>query len=149
MLAIEPRGHHCGDEELGAIGVWSSVGHREQEWAVMAKLEVLIRELLTPDGASTSTIAAGEVTTLKHELRNHTVELAVLVVFALGATGADGAEDLGGLGNDIIEELEVDATRLLLWSGGGFGDIALSVSLDLGAEPLDVEVNLRARHGFC
>lgn len=98
----------------------------------MAELEVFVWELLTPDGTTTSTlrklsahlnlyniqltisyVAASEVTTLKHELRNHTVELAALVVFALGSTLADGSEVFRSLGNDIVEESEVDATGLL------------------------------------
>lgn len=53
-------------------------------------------------------VAAGEVTTLEHELRNHTVELGARVAEALLA-GAEGAEVLDGLWDDIVEELEVDA----------------------------------------
>ena len=56
-------------------------------------------------------VAASEVTTLEHELRNHTVELAALVAEALLA-GAESAEVLHGLGH-VVVELEVDAAGTL------------------------------------
>lgn len=57
-------------------------------------------------------VATGEVTALKHELRDDTVELATLVAEALLA-GAERTEVLGGLGDDVVEELKVDAARAL------------------------------------
>lgn len=59
------------------------------------------------------------------------MELGALVAEALLAS-AQGAEVLGGLGDNIVEEIEVDATGLLL-DGAGGGDVALGVDLDLGA----------------
>lgn len=57
-------------------------------------------------------VAAGEVTTLKHEIRDDTVELGAGVAEALLAS-AEGAEVLDGLGDDVVEELEVDAAGLV------------------------------------
>lgn len=57
-------------------------------------------------------VATGEVTTLKHELGNDAVELGAGVAEALLA-GAESTEVLSGLGDDLIVELEVDATGLL------------------------------------
>ncbi len=57
-------------------------------------------------------IAAGKVTTLKHELRDHTMEFGSRIAEALLA-GAKSTEVLGGLGNNIIVEVEVDAALLL------------------------------------
>ena len=94
----------------------------------MGELEVLVGELLAVDGLSTSAllkcvsvlrsaqlwyvvcsyVATGEVTTLEHELGDHTVELGAGVAEALLA-GAESAEVLGGLGDNIIVESEVDA----------------------------------------
>ena len=59
-----------------------------------------------------SYVTAGEVAALEHELGDDTVEGRALVAEALLA-GAESAEVLGGLGNDVIVQLEVDATRLL------------------------------------
>jgi hypothetical protein len=53
-------------------------------------------------------IAAGEVTALEHELGDDAVELGAGVAEPLLA-GAQGAEVLGRLGDDVVEELEVDA----------------------------------------
>ena len=107
----------------------------------MLALEVLVAELLAVDGLAAGTllsvrqrpfntsspceprflsskrgakgtyVAAGEVTTLEHELGDDTVELGARVAEALLAS-AEGAEVLGRLGDDIVEELEVDAAGL-------------------------------------
>jgi hypothetical protein len=50
VLAVQPRGNDGGDEELGSVGVGSSVGHGEQERLVVPELEVLIGELVSVDG---------------------------------------------------------------------------------------------------
>ena len=55
-----------------------------------------------------SYVATGEVTTLEHELGDDTVELGAGVAEALLA-GAESAEVLSGLGDNIIVEGEVDA----------------------------------------
>ena len=63
-------------------------------------------------GSKKSTyIAASEVATLQHELRDHTVERGASVSEALLAS-AQSAEVLGGLGNNIIVQSEVDAAGL-------------------------------------
>jgi len=64
---------------------------------------------------SSSYVATGEVTTLEHELRDDTVELAARVAEAL-LTGAEGAEVLDGLRDDIVVELEVDLAGALCWN---------------------------------
>lgn len=55
-----------------------------------------------------SYVATGEVTTLEHELGDHTVELGAGVAEALLA-GAKSAEVLSSLGDSLIVEGEVDA----------------------------------------
>jgi hypothetical protein len=47
---VQPRGDDGGDEELGSVGVGSSVGHGEQEGLVVPELEVLVGELVSVDG---------------------------------------------------------------------------------------------------
>ena len=56
-------------------------------------------------------VATSKVSTLKHELWNHTMELGTAIAKAL-LSGAEGTEVLGGLGHDIIVKCEVDATGL-------------------------------------
>jgi hypothetical protein len=99
----------------------SSVGHGEDTGASVLQVEVLVLELLAVDGLTTSAlpivshwyriaggwdmtyVAAGEVTTLEHELGDDTVEGRALVVEGLaraaGAllSGAESAEVLSGL----------------------------------------------------
>ena len=53
----------------------------------------------------------GEVTTLKHELRDDTVERGALVSLALGSL-AKLDEVLSGLGDIIGKEVEDDTVRL-------------------------------------
>lgn len=56
-------------------------------------------------------VAAGEVTTLEHELGDDAVERRALVAEAL-LTSAESTEVLGGLGDNIVEEVEGDAAVL-------------------------------------
>ena len=58
-----------------------------------------------------SYISAREVTALKHELRDHAVELGAGVAETLLA-GAEGAEVLGGFGDNVVVEVEVDSAGL-------------------------------------
>jgi len=58
-------------------------------------------------------VAAGEVTTLKHELRNHTMETGTSVALTLLLCSTELTEVLSGLGNDVIVELEVDTAGLI------------------------------------
>ena len=65
------------------------------------------------DGGSTAThVATGEVTALKHELRDHTMELRTSVAKALLAS-AKGTEVFSGLGSDIVVEVEIDPAGLV------------------------------------
>jgi len=115
VLAVEPGGDDGGDEELGAVGVGSCVGHGEETGLGVAEGEVLISKLAAVDGLTASAVAAGEVTTLEHELGDHTVESAALVAEGLATatdtllTSAEAAEVLGGLGDNVREEGEDDA----------------------------------------
>lgn len=57
-------------------------------------------------------VVVGEVTTLEHELGDHTVEARAGVTEAILAS-AKLTEVASSLGNDIIEELEGDTARRL------------------------------------
>jgi hypothetical protein len=97
----------------------------------MLLLKVFVVELLAVDALTARAIALGEITTLDHELLDHAVELAALVVERLAGlaqallTGAESAKVLGSLGHDVVVQLECDAT------GGLVAD--LDVEEDLAA----------------
>jgi len=112
VLAIQPAGDDGGDEELRAVSVGTGVSHGEKSWLGVLSNEVLIGELLTVDGLATGAVATGEVTSLKHELRNDTVESRTRVSETLLA-GAESTEVLGSLWDDVVIKDEVDATGLL------------------------------------
>lgn len=49
VLTIQPAGNGGGNEELGTVGVGSSVSHAQQTGFGVLKLEVLIGKLFTVD----------------------------------------------------------------------------------------------------
>ena len=113
------------------------------------------------NGLGNTHVATGEVTTLEHEVRDDTVELGARVAEALLAS-AESAEVLDGLGDNVVEELEVDAagalcglvqpfcgriddglcSQLTLNLTVGVGGLAVLVDVDLRTGPGAVEVNL-------
>lgn len=95
-----------------SLRVGAGVGHGKQTGLVVLQLEVLVGELLAVDGLATGAVATSEVTTLKHEVGDDAVEGRALVAEALLA-GAESAEVGGGLGDNVIEEVEDDAAVLL------------------------------------
>jgi hypothetical protein len=135
VAAVQPVGDDGGDEELGAVGVGAGVGHGEQTGAGVLLLEVLVGELLAVDGLATSAVATGEVTTLKHEVGDDAVEGGAGIAEAVLAS-AELAEVAGGLGNDVIVEVEDDTALLDLHLPGG-----LVVGIEDGAFPLKIEVD--------
>lgn len=74
VTSIEPASDDCGDEELGAVGVFSGVGHAEQSFAGVLELEVLIWELVAIDRFAACAISGREVSSLDHEGLDDTVE---------------------------------------------------------------------------
>lgn len=64
-----------------------------QTWSRVLQREILILELVSVDALSASSVSAGEVSTLAHELWNDAVEFAVLEAKAL-LTSAQGTEVL-------------------------------------------------------
>jgi hypothetical protein len=63
-----------------------------------------------------SYITTSEVTTLQHELGNDAMELAALVSETL-LTSAESSEVLGGLGDNVVVEVEVDGAFLSYAAG--------------------------------
>ena len=80
VLSIEMWGGTEAEEELGSVGVWSSVGHGEEEWLGVLQGEVLVSELVSVDGLATGSVSDGEVTSLGHEAVDDSVEDASLEV---------------------------------------------------------------------
>jgi len=138
VLAIQPGGDDGGDEELGAVGVGICVGHGQQSRFGVSSLKVLIRKLLAVDGLAAGAISTSEVTTLQHELRDDTMEGGALVAESL-LTGAESTEVLGGLGDYIVVEVEVDpaVVRRRYWLASAFGISSLLVEGRIG--PLDIK----------
>lgn len=49
VFAVQPWSLDCGNKELGAVGVFASVGHAEPTRAVVLQLEVLVWEAVSID----------------------------------------------------------------------------------------------------
>jgi len=117
VLAIQPRGRDGAHEELGSVGVRAGVGHGQDTRLVVLHrvVQVLVGELHAVDGFTTRTVTGGEITTLAHEFRDDTVKSGALEVQRLSGlthtlfTGAQSAEVLGGLRDDVVVQFEGDA----------------------------------------
>merc|ERR1719384_697445 len=107
MLAVQPGGLHHRDEELGAVGITTSVGHRQPSSSIVLYVKVLVFKFVSIDGLSASTVPSGEVSPLQHELLDNPVEAAPLVTLGLGSLG-QGVEVLHGAGNLIAEQPDLD-----------------------------------------
>jgi len=117
VLAIQPGGGYSAQEELGAVGVGPSVCHREDSRASVLQGEVLVLELGAVDALTAGTVARGEITTLAHEVLDHTVEGAALEVEGLAGLAdtllacAKAPEVLGSVGDDVSTKSHLNATR--------------------------------------
>lgn len=114
--------------------------------------ESLVLKLCAVDRLAACTIALGEVTALNHELLDDAVEDGALVMQGLAGlaqallAGAEAAEVLGRLGDEVVVELHGNtacgltadcdikeharARRLVLGSLGGHCDCVLKCKLD-------------------
>lgn len=52
MSAVQPRSLSSGDEELRAVSVLASIGHRQPTSTIVAQFKVLIFETFTIDAAA-------------------------------------------------------------------------------------------------
>ena len=71
MLSVEPGGLCGAEEELGAVGPGSGVGHGQDSGSLVLQGEVLVGELGAVDGLATGAVVVGEVSTLAHEVRDN------------------------------------------------------------------------------
>jgi hypothetical protein len=123
MLAVQPGGLYGAQEKLGTVGVGTGVSHGEDTRASVLESEVLVGKFLAVDGLATGAVAAGEVTTLTHEIVNDTMEGGALEVKGLAAlahallAGAEAAEIFGGLGDHVRAEGHFDAAGGLTTDG--------------------------------
>lgn len=109
VLTVQPIGLDAGDEELRAIGVGSSIGHREDTRLGMLELEVFVLELGAVDGLASGAVVVREVTSLTHEVRDDPMETAALVAETFVA-GAQGPEVLRCLRCDVGAQLKIGFT---------------------------------------
>jgi len=128
VSSVEPARGGGADEELGSVGIWTSVGHAEKALLGVLQLEVLIWEFFTIDGLATGAVVLGEVTALDHEVLDDTVEDRALISKALLAS-SQSSEVLGRLGDSLAIETDHDATHRLV----AMVDIEVDLVGDLGA----------------
>lgn len=117
-----------GYEELRTIRSGARVSHAQNARAGMFEHKVLVVELFSIDGPSTSAIMLCEVTALQHESRNNSMESTSLVAESLFIR-AEAAKVFDSLRADVGPQEHDDATDDCL-------------------PDLDVEVDLRILPSF-
>ena len=129
MLSVEPVARDEAQEELRSVGVGSGVGHGEISSLGVLDGEVLVSELHSVDGLSSSSVSGGEVSSLGHEVGDDSVEGRSLEV-----------EGLSGLTDSLLSSAESSEVLGGLWgvSGELHGDSASSLTTNS-----DVEENVR------
>lgn len=116
VLAIQPVGLDGAQEELRAVGVGTSVRHRQNARSSVAQAEVLILELVAVDGLAARSVSAREVASLAHEVGDHAVERGALEAEAWFSC-AKLAEVLARLGHHICSKLHFYAAGRLAADG--------------------------------
>jgi hypothetical protein len=89
------KAEYSSDKELGSIGVWAGICHGEKTWFGVLEFEVFVSEFFTVDGFSAGAalqlaqikkgciLVTSEISSLKHEIRNDTVESTACVSLSL------------------------------------------------------------------
>jgi len=126
--AVQPGRLGRANEELGAVGSGSGVGHRQNARPGVLQREVLVLELGAVNRLAARAVVTSEITTLAHELRDDSVKGGSFVAESL-FPGAEGAEVFGGFGDDVSPQLHDDSANLFavgahvevhLWQGSSF-----------------------------
>ena len=84
VFVIQPFRFHRTNKELGPIGVGAGVGHGQRSRFRVFKLEVFVLEFIAEDAFPATTVSAGEITSLAHELGNDPVETRPFVAANMG-----------------------------------------------------------------
>lgn len=119
MFVVEEGGWDCGYEELRAIGIWTSIRHRQKSRFRMLMSKILVIEFAQSINTSRArAITIQEITTLTHEILDNAMEFAAFVSLRstkmiLGFAGTKLPEIFSRLGNYIGEELKLDSTEWL------------------------------------
>jgi len=116
MLSVQPLRLHRTEEKLRTIGVWPSVGHRQNARSRMLELKVFVFEFVAVDRFATRPVVVCKIATLAHKLLNDTVEGRSGVSESLFA-GAEGAEVFSSAGDNVGAQLHYDATGVISTNG--------------------------------
>ena len=106
MFAIKPACFGTGDKELTTICIWTCICHGKNTRFSVFQCKVLIIKSCTIDGPSTSAIVVGEVTSLAHEVWNHSMETASFITKA-PLTSAKNSKILCCFGDNITPQLKI------------------------------------------
>jgi len=109
MLAIKMWAGHVADEELGAIGIRSRVGHGEKPGMGVLYPDVLVSELHSVDTLRTLSVSSDDLATLHHEPRNDSLNnTSTVVTVAAELASAESSEVLHCFWHKLLKQLDHD-----------------------------------------
>ncbi|KAI5402322.1 hypothetical protein KIW84_050075 [Lathyrus oleraceus] len=123
MFPIKPLRLRSADKKLRSIRPGTRIRHGKNSRTGVRLDEILIGELGSINGLSSGSVSSREVTTLAHEIRDHTVEGRAFVMKRLPASadsflaGAECTEVISGERSGISVKLHDNTARGLASDG--------------------------------
>mgnify|MGYP006928793926 CR=1 FL=1 len=112
VFSVQPVTLNSCNEKLRSVCVWSGIGHGQKPWSIVLKLKVFVFEFFSIDRFSSSSVSFSKISSLKHKLRNDSVENWSLKSKSFFSS-AESSKVLCCQWNYTLKEFKVNSTKRL------------------------------------